>query len=995
MTTITPHQASYLAHELQRKYSSETLDKLTASLHDAQVDLNPHQVEAALFAFHSPLSAGAILADEVGLGKTIEAGLVVSQWWAARQRKILIITPATLRKQWSSELAEKFFLPSVIMEKKVFDETLKRSPQTNPFAQDSVIIILSHEFARSKQDYIQQISWDLVVIDEAHRLRNVYKGNKTGTALKEALQGRKKILLTATPLQNSLMEMYGLVSLIDEHIFGDDVSFREQFVSRSGSRNIQELRDRLAQVCKRTLRKHVREYISYTERRCISHDFFPTDEETALYNYLNAYLQEERLFALPNRQRQLITLVVRKMLASSTFAISGTLAKFLQRLRDLETEQQPTELSLELLQELADDFGVSDEFNDETIDENTNNKTEGKPDDGNDRIPLSAEELRDLRREIEQLEKFYTLATSITANTKAEALCTALDKAFVTLDGLGAPRKAIIFTEFARTQTYLKQFLEQHGFAGEIVLFNGSNNDAGSQCIYKAWLERHKGSSRITGSKTADMRAALVEEFRERATLMIATEAAAEGINLQFCSLVVNYDLPWNPQRIEQRIGRCHRYGQKFDVVVVNLVNQKNPVDKRVYDVLGAKFRLFDGVFGASDDVLGALESGVDFEQRINAICNECRTEEEIARAFDALQHELQDSINARLQETHNVLFENFDRHVIDKLHVSKQQTEERLTAFEHRLWELTRFALGANAEFATDKRSFVLTTNPFPDRADIPVGSYRLSRHFRHGEQEAVQQKTSATTNPDIISDANVYRLSHPLAEQCIETIKQHPLPPACLVFDCSGTRPHVFGLQPLIGRMGWLRVSLLTVTAFETEDFFLLSACTDDGKMFEILDSERCEQLLSLSANIEPLHSTLPENIHQHLLQSHAEQQAHFAGEANLRTMRFYDEQSEKLDTWEDDALSAYTLQMKSIKDLIKLRKGEMKTITTAAEKIAAQRGIQELQQRSNDLQREQFKAQTDIARQKKTLLDELEKEINQQLHIRELFTVQWRII
>jgi hypothetical protein len=258
---------------------------------------------------------------------------------------------------------------------------------------------------------------------------------------------------------------------------------------------------------------------------------------------------------------------------------------------------------------------------------------------------------------------------------------------------------------------------------------------------------------------------------------------------------------------------------------------------------------LFDGVFGASDDVLGALESGVNFEQRINAICNECRTEEEIARAFDALQHELQDSINVRLQETHNALFENFDRHVIDKLHVSKQQTEERLTAFEQRLWECTRFALGANAEFAADKRSFVLTTNPFPDRADIPVGSYRLSRHFRHGEQDTVKQDAFANTSPGITGNAHVYRLSHPLAEHCIETIKQHHLPPACLAFDCSGARPHVFSLQALVGRTGWLRVSLLTVTAFETENFFLLSACTDDGKTFETLDSERCEQLLSLT--------------------------------------------------------------------------------------------------------------------------------------------------
>src|SRR5438132_1456065 len=130
------------------------------------------------------------------------------------------------------------------------------------------------------------------------------------------------------------------------------------------------------------------------------------------------------------------------------------------------------------------------------------------------------------------------------------------------------------------------------------------------------------------GSPTADLRAALVDHFRDEASILIATEAAAEGINLQFCNLVVNYDLPWNPQRIEQRIGRCHRYGQKFDVVVVNFLNKMNAADQRVYQLLDEKFRLFNGVFGASDEVLGVVESSVDLEQRMGSIYQKCRTTE-------------------------------------------------------------------------------------------------------------------------------------------------------------------------------------------------------------------------------------------------------------------------------------------------------------------------------------------------------------------------------
>ena len=169
---------------------------------------------------------------------------------------------------------------------------------------------------------------------------------------------------------------------------------------------------------------------------------------------------------------------------------------------------------------------------------------------------------------------------------------------------LGAAEKAIIFTESRRTQSYLLRVLGDSPWSEGIVLFNGSNTDERSKQIYARWLDRHQGTDRVTGSKTADMRSALVDYFREEGRIMIATEAGAEGINLQFCSLVVNYDLPWNPQRIEQRIGRCHRYGQKHDVVVVNFLNRKNAADKRVYELLSEKFHLFEGIFGASDEVL-------------------------------------------------------------------------------------------------------------------------------------------------------------------------------------------------------------------------------------------------------------------------------------------------------------------------------------------------------------------------------------------------------
>ena len=327
----TPQQSQYLAWQLTRRAASDSIESLAATLVDSQVDLNPHQVDAALFACRNPLSRGVILADEVGLGKTIEAGLVIAQRRAERRRKILIVTPANLRKQWHQELQDKFGLTGIILESKNYNAL--RKSQANPFNQED-IIICSYQFAKSKADDIQRIHWDLAVLDEAHRLRNVYKsGNIIARTLKDAMAHvHAKVLLTATPLQNSLLELYGLVSIIDGRVFGDLDSFRAQFTGRA---NFDALRKRLAPVCKRTQRQQVQPYVSYTKRRAIVQEFTPTDEERELSHLVADYLRRPNLKALPEGQRQLISLVLWKLLASSSRAIAGALATMAERLQNL------------------------------------------------------------------------------------------------------------------------------------------------------------------------------------------------------------------------------------------------------------------------------------------------------------------------------------------------------------------------------------------------------------------------------------------------------------------------------------------------------------------------------------------------------------------------------------------------------------------------------------------------------------------------------------
>src|SRR5258706_14162218 len=369
------------------------------------------------------------------------------------------------------------------------------------------------------------------------------------------------------------------------------------------------------------------------------------------------------------------------------------------------------------LPELADQLDEDYEALDETADEWS---------EGDDRPePLGGEERAAIAHEIAELRQFKTLATNVRNNEKGKALLTALERAFAELGRLGAAKKAIIFTESRRTQEYQLSLLADTHYGEGIVLFNGTNSDPRAQAVYKDWLQRHAGTDRISGSKTADTRAALVEHFKERGTVMIATEAGAEGINLQFCSLVINYDLPWNPQRIEQRIGRCHRYGQKFDVVVVNFVDRSNEADARVYQLLAEKFQLFEGVFGASDEVLGAIGSGVDFEKRIGTIYQKCRQTDEIRSAFDQLQLELSLEINEAMSQTRQKLLENFDDEVREKLQVRDEAAKIYLDRFEHQLMRLTEHELRSEAQFS-DVATFYLRTRPeWVNGRDIPLGLY------------------------------------------------------------------------------------------------------------------------------------------------------------------------------------------------------------------------------------------------------------------------------
>jgi len=952
---LTPHQSQYFAWLLTRRAAGDSVESLASTLVDSQVDLNPHQVEAALFACRNPLSRGVILADEVGLGKTIEAGLVISQRWAERRRKVLIIVPANLRKQWHQELQDKFGLQGLILEAKSYN-AIRKQEQRNPFLFASGPIICSYQFAKAKADDVKGIDWDLVVLDEAHRLRNVYKtSNVIAKTLKEALSRvHSKVLLTATPLQNSLLELYGLVSFIDDRVFGDLDSFRSQFTGREQS--FSSLRDRLAPICKRTLRKQVQPYVSYTARRAIVEEFTPSSEEQELSRLVADYLRRPNLKALPDGQRQLISLVLWKLLASSTHAIAGALETMAKRLQGV-LDQAP--VVPDLAEELDEDYESLDETADEWEDQEPGTKA------------ASRSERDAIAHEIEELRHFKMLATNIRDNAKGKALLTALDRAFAELDRLGASRKAIIFTESKRTQEYLLNLLADTPYGDGIVLFNGTNSDQRAQAIYKDWLKRHEGTDRITGSKTADTRAALVEHFKERGKVMIATEAGAEGINLQFCSLVINYDLPWNPQRIEQRIGRCHRYGQKHDVVVVNFVDRSNEADARVYELLSQKFQLFEGVFGASDEVLGAIGSGVDFERRIAEIYQNCREPEEIKSSFEQLQLDLSGEINEAMVKTRQVLLENFDEEVQEKLRMRADDSRNARNRFERMLMDLTRAELVHCAAFDDDgfELRHIPTGVEHSDLAGIELGRYELPR--RSG-------------------DAHLYRINHPLARWGIEQAKARALDRARLVFDYNAYGSKISTLEAYRGKAGWLTVKLISVeTLGNQEQHLLVAAGTTDGV---VLAEEDPEKLLRLPATTQA--ASLFNAPDATLLADVEARKTALLRDVNERNLGYFEQEVQKLDAWADDLKLGLEQEIKEIDREIKEVRRTAATSPTLEEKLSWQKKQRELEGKRSKLRRELFARQDEVEAQRNDLISQLELQLQQQVEEHMLFTIEWEL-
>ncbi|WP_085523383.1 DEAD/DEAH box helicase [Tuberibacillus sp. Marseille-P3662] len=503
-----------LAYQAEQELQIPAFKGLTAPKHLPNLDLLPHQKETAETVIEQ-MHGKAILADEVGLGKTIEAGLIMKEYMIrGLAKKILILVPASLVMQWATELQTKFYIPAV--------------PQRKSYVWEQCDVVISSIDTAKKQphkDIILEQDYDLLIVDEAHKLKNPKTKNYQFV---QQIKKKFALLLTATPVQNRLDELFYLVSLLKPGYLGNAEAFSNAY--RSGKdevKNQDKLRALINQVMVRNRRQDTE--MDWPKRHVESVEIPFTNEEKQMYNALNHLRNTEfaKGFSLITLQREA---------CSSREALYMTLKKMVEA----------------------------------------------------DNDPQLQEAIKPVMEAIQAVE----------TNSKAEKAVELIQQ---------VDSKVIIFTEYRATQLYLMWYLQQHGISS--VPFRG-----GFKRSKKDWMK---------------------QLFQNQAQVLIATEAGGEGINLQFCQHIINYDLPWNPMRIEQRIGRIHRLGQEEDVHIYNFAT-KNTVEEHILQLLYDKINLFENIIGELDEILTKLDLG-NIDQHIKTIFEESDTEGEVKIKMDNL----------------------------------------------------------------------------------------------------------------------------------------------------------------------------------------------------------------------------------------------------------------------------------------------------------------------------------------------------------------------
>jgi superfamily II DNA or RNA helicase len=725
-----------------------------------------------------------------------------------------------------------------------------RENETNFFAPG--VYLVGREFAGSERGATPLGTappFDLAVIDEAHEIfaglhKRYGRDGIYDEASDEALMAHRVrgflrstpvLLLTATPMQNSLAELWGLVQYVEPTgtLLGDIATFRKVFCSDDDRTLIpgqeHELKRRLAMVQRRTLRRQAQEFLDrpFTQRRCRLYEYAMSDDERSLYDDVTEYLLEPSLLAFSGRQRRLLLIGFHRRMASSLSALAASLENVAARLRRLQQGLSADDSVTSVLRDLEDE---------EEIEESSE---ESNP-------PIDREALT---AELARVESFISRARSLPHDAKARSFQEAIKVIFdLARNGRGSG-KAVVFTESITTQEYLLKLLRNLGLGDEeITLFRGVNDHERAQQALGRW-KQEEGARFPPGTKPSRevaLRLALVHEFRTRSRVLICTEAGAKGLNLQFCDTVINYDLPWNPQRIEQRIGRCHRYSQKRDVTVVNFIASDNEAHKLTFEILSQKLDLFGRVLDASDHVLHEPRTdapelmvsalSVEFENDLRNIYSRSRTLDEVTREIAALRDKISDRREAfekEYERTSQIIESRFDENVRRVFKRLREELPGSLAGLDKDIAELVGAYLstGGIKYHRSDEAGRVIF-DIAPD-AVLPT--------------EAGEGRRFATGDARGLTDAESLNLVHPLVRAAIDHARAWTGGGSVTLHLPKTSSPELLAVA---GKAGVIRVVMVDYAGFEPVQRLVAAAVVNGTP----IDPSLAAQLIRLKATDAP---------------------------------------------------------------------------------------------------------------------------------------------
>lgn len=875
---LHPFNRRLLAEELLRVRRPDDRERYAASQRQARIDPNPHQIDAVIFALRRLREGGCILADEVGLGKTIEAGLVIAQLRAEGASRILLIVPKSLIGQWQNELFTLFGIQA-------------REDQT---FQAPGVYLVGREFAGSERGAAPLGAvppFDLVVIDEAHEIfaglhKRYGRDGAYDDASDEALMAHRVrgflrsspvLLLTATPMQNSLAELWGLVQYVEPTgtLLGDINTFRQVFCAEDDRTLVlgqeHELQRRLSTVLQRTLRRQAQEFLDrpFTKRRCRLYEYAMSDDERRLYDDVTEYLLEPSIYAFAGRQRRLLLIGFHRRMASSIAALAASLENVAVRLRGIASGVPSDDLARQTQADLEDDAPGDDEAGTTTGD-----------------IPVDEGRLA---QELARVDSFVARAHALPNDAKARSFQEAIRLVLEVGETGKGSGKAVVFTESIRTQEYIRALLMGMGVPDhEITLFRGTNDHERAAEAYARWQEeegRRLGAGSRPSREVA-VRLALVHEFRTRSRVLVCTEAGAKGLNLQFCDTVINYDLPWNPQRIEQRIGRCHRYSQQRDVTVVNFIARDNEANRLTFEILSEKLDLFGRVLDASDNVLHeprtdtpdivASALSVELETDLRSIYGRSRSVDEMTRDIAALRDKIdvrRVAYETEYRRTSQIIESRFDEDVRVVFKRLRADLPSALARLDQDVAELVNGYLDARGiryqRYDGDGR---IRFEIEPQGHLVPT--YGDARFFATGDARRSE-------------DAESLNLSHPLVQVAITDARTWA--GGAVRFSMAKDAPA--DLRALVGKRGMLAVALVDYSGFEPVQRLIAGAVVEGTPIDPALASAICElpasdmPALDASADVDAqwLDEALEEALFVDQRRAEVSEQTHFEEAVN----------------------------------------------------------------------------------------------------------------